>query len=90
MRAAPEELLRQLFDAFRLTVTYDGRNGRALCRVVVSDDTLPGVQAALTAVHDAQGTTGGTDGSATASIAHAPRASAACSYANGTLGMMKR
>jgi hypothetical protein len=89
LRAAPEELLRQLFDAFRLTVTYDGRTRRARCRVVVSDDTLPGAQAALTAVHDVQGPAGGVDGSAAASDAHAPRASAACSYANGALGRIR-
>ena len=50
LRGASDDLLRRLFDAFRLTVTYDGRTGRALCRAVVSDDTLPTIQAALDAI----------------------------------------
>ncbi len=47
LRDAPEDALRALFDAFRLRVTYDSRTREAVCRVVLSDDTLPGVQGAL-------------------------------------------
>ena len=50
LRSVSDDLLRHLFDAFRLTVTYDGRTGRALCRAVVSDDTLPAIQAVLDAI----------------------------------------
>jgi hypothetical protein len=50
LREAPDDLLRRLFGAFRLSVTYDGRTSRALCRAVVSDDTLPTIQAALDAI----------------------------------------
>ena len=47
LRDAPEAILRALFDAFRLRVSYDNRTGEAVCRVVLSDDTLPGAQSAL-------------------------------------------
>lgn len=50
LRSVSDDVLRRLFDAFRLTVTYDGRTGRALCRAVVSDDTLPAIQAVLDAI----------------------------------------
>jgi len=49
LRDAPEAILRALFDAFRLRVTYDNRTGEATCRVVLSDDTLLGVDGALQA-----------------------------------------
>lgn len=47
LRDAPEAILRALFDAFRLRVTYDHRNREATCRVVLSDTTLPGIHGAL-------------------------------------------
>ena len=47
LRDAPEAILRAMFDAFRLRVSYDNRTGEATCRVVLSDDTLPGVHGAL-------------------------------------------
>jgi DNA invertase Pin-like site-specific DNA recombinase len=50
LRDASDDLLRRLFDAFRLTVTYDSRTGQARCRAVVSDDTLPAIQGALDAI----------------------------------------
>ena len=50
LRSVSDDLLRRLFDAFRLNVTYDGRTGRALCRAVVSDDTLAAIQAVLDAI----------------------------------------
>ena len=49
LRDAPEATLRALFDAFRLRVSYDARTGEAVCRVVLSDDTVPGVHGALQA-----------------------------------------
>ena len=73
LRDAPEAILRALFDAFRLRVNYDNRTGEATCRVVLSDDTMPGVhgalQAALTpAVSPARGP-GTDDGDKTAASA---------------------
>ena len=49
LRAAPEPVLRTVFDAFRLRVTYDATTGMALCRVVLRPDTLPAANAALQA-----------------------------------------
>jgi hypothetical protein len=62
LRDASDDLLRRLFDAFRLTVTYDGRTGRALCRAVVSDDTLPAIQGALDAIASTGGSRLAMDG----------------------------
>src|SRR5205807_2044864 len=59
LRDAPEAALRALFDAFRLRVTYDARTGEAVCRVVLSDDTLAGVQGALQAALSPTTTTAG-------------------------------
>ncbi len=74
LRGAPEAILRSLFDAFRLRVTYDAQTGTAVCRVVVSDDTLPGIHGAIAAVqssHDAAVATRPVDGTAqAATVAH--------------------
>jgi Recombinase zinc beta ribbon domain len=44
---APAPILRELFEAFRLEVTYDRATNHATCRVTLSDDTLHRSHAAL-------------------------------------------
>lgn len=54
--AVPEPVLRSLFDAFDLVVTYDPSDRLATCEVMLADDTLPGVTDALSVVTDTQST----------------------------------
>ena len=86
LRSAPESMMRQVFDAFRLRVTYDGRTGDALCRAVVSDDTLPAIQDALAGIQRGGGTALAGDASGPPSNGPDGRADAACSCAVGALG----
>ena len=62
LRAAPEPVLRRLFDAFQLRMTYDWRTGHAVCRVVVRDDTIPAANGALQAAQAPHGATSAPDG----------------------------
>jgi hypothetical protein len=53
LAAAPEPLLRTLFERFQLQVRYHKPQNRATVRVALSDDSLDGL---LTSVHDIEGT----------------------------------
>ena len=50
--AAPEPVLRALFDAFGLAITYDPAAKLATVEVTVDDGTLPGIETAIAAVTD--------------------------------------
>ncbi|HSS25257.1 MAG TPA: hypothetical protein VLL82_12850, partial [Mycobacterium sp.] len=45
-----EPVLRTMFDAFALTVSYDAKDRLATCEVVLDDDTLPTVADAVAAL----------------------------------------
>ena len=53
---APEPVLRSLFNAFDLAVTYDPTERLATCEVTLAEDSLPTVTEALSVVTDTQST----------------------------------
>jgi site-specific DNA recombinase len=55
LRQSPEPMLRQVFDAFRLRVVYDGRTGTANCRVTITDESLATIDRATRAALAAAG-----------------------------------
>ena len=50
LEAAPEPVLRGMFDAFALTVHYDPTDRLATCQVILDDGTVPTVASAVTAI----------------------------------------
>jgi site-specific DNA recombinase len=50
--ATPEPVLRTLFDAFGLTVSYDPAAKLATVEVTVDDESLPGIESAVRTVAD--------------------------------------
>jgi hypothetical protein len=59
MQAAPDPALRQLFDSFALTVTYDVRDHMARCAVTLDDITTGATAAAVAAVGGPDGQSSG-------------------------------
>jgi hypothetical protein len=50
LEAAPPPILRELSEALRLHVRYDRRTNHATCQITLTDDTLPRLHTAITAL----------------------------------------